>query len=174
MGQLAASIAHEVSQPIAATVTKPIAACAGLAPASRAGRRPVALRSDHQGRPIAPARSSAGIRASSGRCRRGTIHWTFNEAILDVIGLTRNELLRKSASLRTRLAKGLPLIGAIAIQLQQVILNLIMNAAEASDLGEASDVISNRQMDNSNGVRVEMGFGTGTERGDSRAPVDPF
>jgi signal transduction histidine kinase len=54
-----------------------------------------------------------------------------NEAVLDVIALTRNELVRHDVSLQTQLATGLPLIEGDRIQLQQVILNLILNAVEA-------------------------------------------
>jgi signal transduction histidine kinase len=55
-----------------------------------------------------------------------------NEAIHDVIELTRSEMLRNGVSLQTELAKGLPLIRGDRIQLQQVILNLIVNAIEAT------------------------------------------
>ena len=54
-----------------------------------------------------------------------------NEAVLDVIALTRSELLRHGVSLQTELTTGLPLIEGDRIQLQQVILNLILNAVEA-------------------------------------------
>ena len=54
-----------------------------------------------------------------------------NEAILEVIEVTRSELLRNGISLQIELAKGLPLIRGDRIELQQVILNLIMNAVEA-------------------------------------------
>jgi C4-dicarboxylate-specific signal transduction histidine kinase len=54
-----------------------------------------------------------------------------NEAVLDVITLTRSELLRHGVSLETQLATGLPVIEGDRIQLQQVMLNLILNALEA-------------------------------------------
>jgi C4-dicarboxylate-specific signal transduction histidine kinase len=54
-----------------------------------------------------------------------------NEAVLDVIALTHSELLRHGIALETELATGLPPIEADRIQLQQVILNLILNAVEA-------------------------------------------
>ena len=53
-----------------------------------------------------------------------------NEAVLDVIALTRSEVVKNGISLRTELKEGLPLIQADRVQLQQVILNLIMNAVE--------------------------------------------
>jgi signal transduction histidine kinase len=51
--------------------------------------------------------------------------------VLDVVALTRSELRSSGTSLQTRLANGLPLILGDRIQLQQVMLNLILNAIEA-------------------------------------------
>jgi signal transduction histidine kinase len=54
-----------------------------------------------------------------------------NEAIRDVLALTRSEVLRQSTSVQTQLAADLPSVKGDHVQLQQVILNLIMNAIEA-------------------------------------------
>jgi signal transduction histidine kinase len=54
-----------------------------------------------------------------------------NESIREVVALTRSELLRNGVSLQTQFAAGLPLICGDRVQLQQVILNLIINAIEA-------------------------------------------
>jgi len=54
-----------------------------------------------------------------------------NEAILEVIKVTRSERLRNGVALQTELATGLPLIRGDRIQLQQIVLNLTMNAVEA-------------------------------------------
>ena len=54
-----------------------------------------------------------------------------NEAILEVIALTRGEVMKNGVSVQTQLAEGLPLIQGDRVQLQQVILNLIINAVEA-------------------------------------------
>ena len=60
-----------------------------------------------------------------------------NEAIREVIALTRGEAVKNGVSVRTQLAEGLPLIHGDRVQLQQVILNLIINAIEAmSGIGE--------------------------------------
>jgi signal transduction histidine kinase len=53
---------------------------------------------------------------------------------MDVVTITRSELLRHGVSLRTDLAAGLPLIEGYRVQLQQVVLNLILNAVEAMSL----------------------------------------
>jgi C4-dicarboxylate-specific signal transduction histidine kinase len=54
-----------------------------------------------------------------------------NEAILEVIALTRSEVVKNGVSVQTQLAEVLPLIQGDRVQLQQVILNLIINAVEA-------------------------------------------
>jgi len=54
-----------------------------------------------------------------------------NEVILEVIALTRGETVKNSVSVETHLAEHLPLIQGDRTQLQQVILNLIINAVEA-------------------------------------------
>jgi PAS domain S-box-containing protein len=177
MGQLAASIAHEVSQPIAATVTNADAALRWLV------RQPLELEEVRQ---AIDQVIKDGHRASEviGRIRalikkvpprHDRLH--INEAIADVVGLTRSELLRKSVSLQTGLAKGLPLIRGDRIQLQQVILNLIMNAVEAmSDAdGGPRELLISTAADKSNGVRVEMrDSGPGLSQESLTCLFDPF
>jgi len=81
-----------------------------------------------------------------------------NETILDVIEVTRSELLRNGVSLQTELAKRLPLIRGDRIQLQQIVLNLMMNAVEAmSDASRGSrDLLISTAEDKSNGVLVSV------------------
>jgi PAS domain S-box-containing protein len=131
MGQLTASIAHEVNQPIAAMVSRAMAARRWL---------------DHQPPHLEEARQSLarivkdGNRAGDviGRVRelikkapRRKDGVDMNEAIREVIELTRGEAVKTGVSARIHLAEGLPLIHGDRVQLQQVILNLIMNAVEA-------------------------------------------
>jgi C4-dicarboxylate-specific signal transduction histidine kinase len=60
-----------------------------------------------------------------------------NEAIQEILALTQNEVHRSRVSLRTKLANDLPLVVGDRIQLQQVILNLLINAVQAvSELPE--------------------------------------
>src|SRR4030095_4121896 len=54
-----------------------------------------------------------------------------NEAILEVIALTRDEVRRNAITLNTSLASDVPLIEGDRVQLQQVVLNLLVNAIEA-------------------------------------------
>jgi signal transduction histidine kinase len=80
-----------------------------------------------------------------------------NDAILEVIALTRTEAANNSVSVRTQLAEGLPRVQGDRVQLQQVILNLIVNAVEA--MSGASDgtrelLVSTRN--EPDGVSVEV------------------
>jgi PAS domain S-box-containing protein len=139
MGQLSASIAHEVSQPIAAAITNANAALRWL------GAQPPDLEEVREalGRIV-----NNGTRASDvvGRIRdlvrkaplrKDSLE--INEAIREVIALTRSEVVKNGVSVQTQLAQGLPLIQGDRVQLQQVILNLIINAVEAmSAVGEGS------------------------------------
>jgi PAS domain S-box-containing protein len=131
MGQLTASIAHEVNQPIAATVTNAQAALRWL------DSRPPDLAEIRQalGRIV-----NSGIRAGNVLDRiRGLIkkepvrtdQFAINDTIIDVVALTRSELSSNRVSLQTQFAQGLPLVEGDRVQLQQVILNLVVNAMEA-------------------------------------------
>ncbi len=158
MGQLTASIAHEVNQPIAAAVTNAHAALRWL------GTRPPDLGEVRQalGR-IVKDGNRAGevigrIRALIKKVPRRDDPVDINGTILDVIALTRSELLRNGVSLQTRLAEGLPLIQGDRIQLQQVILNFIVNAIEAmSGVSEGSrELLVSTAEDGSDGVLVAV------------------
>src|SRR6202521_1349228 len=131
MGQLAASIAHEVNQPIAGVVTNADAALRWL------GRRPPDLaKVQYSLDEIIKDGNRAGdvigrIRALIKKVPPRKDGLEINEAILEVIALTQGEVVKTSVSLKTQLAAGLPLIQGDRVQLQQVILNLIINAVEA-------------------------------------------
>ena len=132
MGELAASIVHEVNQPIAGIVTNANAALRWLA------REVPNL--DETGETIRRIIRD-GKRASEivGRMRAlakkapPQKDWLdLNQAVGEVIAIARSELQRHRASLQTQLANDLPLIMGDRIQLQQVVLNLLVNAIEAT------------------------------------------
>jgi PAS domain S-box-containing protein len=131
MGQLAASIAHEVNQPIAATVTNAQAALRWL------DRRPADLQEVRQALArIAKDGHRAAevideIRALIKKAPPRKDRLEINGAIHEVIALTRGEAVKNGVSVQTELIDGLPLIEGDRVQLQQVILNLIINAFEA-------------------------------------------
>jgi PAS domain S-box-containing protein len=131
MGQLTASIAHEVNQPIAAAVINAQAALRWL------GTQPPNLEEVRQalGRIVEDGKRAGNvigrIRALIKKAPPRKRRFDLNETVLDVIVLIRSEAVRHGVSLKTQLAKGLPLVEGDRVQLQQVILNLIMNAVEA-------------------------------------------
>src|SRR5258706_13935416 len=158
MGQLAASIAHEVNQPLAAAVTNAHAALRWL------GAQPDDL---EEGRQALDHIIKDGHRASEVIDRiRALIKKApprndplyINEIVLEVIALTRSEVLSNGVSLQTQLANGLPLVQGDRIQLQQVILNLIVNAIEATSRTsqEPGEVLISTGKDGSNAVLVAV------------------
>ncbi len=131
MGQLTASIAHEVNQPIAAAVTNAHAALRWLsAPRPDLGEVRQAL-----GRILANDNRAGEvigrIRALIKKAPPRKDAVAINDAILEVVALTHSEAMKNGVSVRTQLADGLPPIEGDRVQLQQVILNLIVNAIEA-------------------------------------------
>jgi signal transduction histidine kinase len=81
-----------------------------------------------------------------------------NEAIREVIELTRGEAAKHGASVRTALGEGLPLVEGDRVQLQQVVLNLIVNAVQAMgavEEGSRELFITTAQAE-SNGVLVAV------------------
>jgi signal transduction histidine kinase len=126
MGNLAASIAHEVNQPVAAVVTNAHAALRWL---------------DAQPPDLGEARQALGdIMKDGNRANDVSLinkvpprhdPLDINRAIVDATALTRSELLRHRIALQIQLAQELPAVQGDRIQLQQVLLNLILNAIEA-------------------------------------------
>ena len=131
MGELSASIAHEVNQPIAATVTNAQAALRWLRAQPpdldevRASLSRIVEDGNRAGNVI------GGIRAFINKVPPRKDRFDLNEAILEMIGLTRSEMLKHGISLQTEFAPGLPRVEGDRTQLQQVILNLVVNAIEA-------------------------------------------
>jgi C4-dicarboxylate-specific signal transduction histidine kinase len=72
----------------------------------------------------------AGIRAMVKKSPARNHRLRVNEAIIEVVALTHGEMLKNGISVQTQLAEGLPLIEGDRVQLQQVMLNLIINAIE--------------------------------------------
>jgi PAS domain S-box-containing protein len=158
MGQLTASIAHEVNQPIAAAVANAEAASRWLA------ARPPDLEEVRQslGAIIENGKRAGDvigrIRALIKKAPPHKERFDLNEAILDVIALTRSEVLRHGVAVQTQLAEGLPRVEGDRVQLQQVILNLILNAVEAmSGLAEgARELRISAETDAAHGVLVAV------------------
>jgi PAS domain S-box-containing protein len=137
MGELAASLAHEITQPIASARNNARAALNFL---------------DHQPSDLGEVREALGCVVGDAD-RAGDIidrirehikkapprKWSFdlNEAINEVIVLARNAVTENGVSVQTRLTEGLAPVQGDRVQLQQVVLNLILNAIEAMSTVEA-------------------------------------
>jgi PAS domain S-box-containing protein len=131
MGEMSASIAHEVNQPIAATVTNAQAALRWLRaqPPDLDEVRASLSRIVEDGKRAGNVIS--GIRTLVNKLPPRKDRFDLNEAVLEMVALTRSEVLNHGILLQTELAPGLPRVDGDRTQLQQVILNLILNAVEA-------------------------------------------
>ena len=100
-----------------------------------------------------------------------------NEAIREVIELTRGEAAKHGASVQTALGEGLPAIEGDRVQLQQVILNLIVNAVQAMGTVEEGprELFITTARAEPNGVLVAVkDFGTRRGPVESRATLRPL
>jgi C4-dicarboxylate-specific signal transduction histidine kinase len=131
LGEMTASIAHEINQPLAAVVNN-ASAClrwlAGAAPNLEEARQSAALiiADGHRAGEII-----SRIRALANKAPPRKDWLNINETILEVIALARSEVQGNRVALQTQLSDELPLVLGDRIQLQQVILNLVMNGIEA-------------------------------------------
>jgi len=151
MGELTASLAHEVSQPIAAAITNSNTCLRWLTrdpPDVEEAREAVS-------RIVKDATRAADIvKRIRSMFKKGTAQREpvdVNEAIRDVIMLMRNEAYRYSVAIRTALTEALPQVMADRVQLQQVLTNLMLNGIEAmKDVDAAPELtIKSEQADNS-------------------------
>ncbi len=131
MGELAASIAHEVNQPLTA-VTNNSNACLRLLAADK-------LTPEILGRALEEivadgTRASAVVARIRGFIRKEPVEKNrldINDVIQEVLALADRELYENRVRLERQLTKALPLVLADRVQMQQVLLNLIMNGIEA-------------------------------------------
>jgi PAS domain S-box-containing protein len=131
MGELTASLAHEINQPIAAAITNANACLRWLAPAhpDLEEAREAASRMVKDGTRAAEIISRIRLMFKKGVPRREPVD--VNEVIQEMIGLLRNEAARYSIPIRAELASGLPKVEADRVQLQQVFMNLMLNGIDA-------------------------------------------
>jgi PAS domain S-box-containing protein len=131
VGQLSASIAHELNQPLTGIITNCSTGLRMLTsdPVNLDGAREAVRRTMRDGRRASDVITR--LRALFDRKEAAFESVDLNEATREVIALSLNELDRCQVVVRTELAGDLPPVTADRIQLQQVVLNLLRNALEA-------------------------------------------
>ena len=176
MGELVVTIAHEVNQPLTAIVTNGnfcLRRLEGVTPnLDELGAAIAEIVSDG-------TRASAVISRIRGLLMKGSLRRTeldINRIIQDVRMLLRTELTRGRVSVRTDLAPGLPHVAGDQVQLQQVLINLIMNAVEAMRLpAERPRRLLIRSVKSADGVLVQVqDSGPGIEPGLADRIFEPF
>jgi PAS domain S-box-containing protein len=133
LGELTASIAHEVNQPLAAVIANAEASLRWLdreTPDLAAVRRSVEWAIDDASRAGDVIR---GVRALANKAEVERVPLDVNDIIRRVIALVQHELFTHGVSLRTELAPAPPMILGDRVQLQQVMINLVMNGIEAME-----------------------------------------
>jgi PAS domain S-box-containing protein len=131
LGELTASIAHEVNQPLAAVVANAEACLRWLdrdTPDLAAARRSVEWVIDDSCRASDVIRR---VRALANKTDIETVPLDVNNVVREAIALVQRELSNHQVSLRTEFAPALPTVLGDRVQLQQVIINLVMNGIEA-------------------------------------------
>jgi PAS domain S-box-containing protein len=131
MGELTASIAHEVNQPLSGIITNAGTCLRMLAadPPNVDGARETARRTIRDGNRMSDVITR--LRALYSKRDAATESMDLNEATREVIALSLSELQRNNVIVRLELAETLPLVAGDRVQLQQVILNLLRNASDA-------------------------------------------
>jgi C4-dicarboxylate-specific signal transduction histidine kinase len=165
MGELAAAIAHEVNQPLTAIVTNGNFCFRRLESATS---NPDEIRAAIAEIVNDGNRASAVISRIRGLVTKGTCHRTrldINQIIGDVTILLRKEVRRSRVFLRTDLATDLPGVQGDPVELQQVLINLVMNAVEAmrTSPDDRREILI-RSAESPDGILVQVqDFGPGIE-----------
>jgi PAS domain S-box-containing protein len=177
MGQLAASIAHEVNQPLAA-VSMSCSAClhwlSGEHLNLEKAREIVTSIEKEANR---AAEIIANVRALTRKTPPRKDWLDVNETIGEVIALTRSEAAKGRVALQARLSPDLPPVLADRVQLQQVLLNLILNGIEAISATPDGprELVVGSSKDAPSGVLVTIrDSGAGLNAGTTQRLFDPF
>jgi PAS domain S-box-containing protein len=171
LGELTASIAHEVNQPLAGLVANAEACLNWLdreTPNLEAARRSVEWVIEDGNRASEVIRR---VRALANKASFEKVLLDVNEVVREVIALVHRELIGHRVSLQNELAPTLPSIMGDRIQLQQVIINLVMNGIEAmqSVRDRPRELMIRSQLDETRQVLVSVtdsGIGISAENAD--------
>jgi len=171
LGELTASIAHEVNQPLAAVVNAAVACLRWLdrgSPDLDEARRAAEWIIKEGNRASEVIRR---VRALAKKTDIEKVPFDVNDVVKEVIALVQHELISHRVSLRMELAPTLPMILADRVQLQQVIINLVMNGIEAmqSVTDRSRELVIGSHQDETHRVLVtvtDSGVGISAENAD--------
>ena len=177
MGALAASIAHEVNQPLAGILTNANTCLRMLAadPPNVDGARETARRTIRDGNRACDVITR--LRTFFVKKSSTTEPVDLNEATREVIALSLSQLQRSGVVLRPELDEELPPVAGDRVQLQQVVLNLLLNAADAmSDIEDhPRQLVIRTERTEDNHVRLTMqDAGVGIASQDVERLFEPF
>jgi len=131
MGELAASIAHEMNQPLGAIVNNGNVCLRLLSQASSRNDEALEALSDIVNDANRASAIIGRIRAMTQRTLPEETSLQLRDVIADVLALAHRELAEHRIEVRTGLPEDLPRVSGDRVQLQQVLLNLVMNGIEA-------------------------------------------
>ena len=158
MGELTASIAHEISQPLTAVVTHGHASLEWLS-----ANPPNIEKARQTTESIIRDGTQAGailsrIRALFQKEAPAKSWMDINEVIEELTGFVRNEAIRRRITVHTELVSTLPKVKADRVQLQQVVLNLVMNGmdAMAAETGRRKELLIRSLQENSREILVQI------------------
>jgi PAS domain S-box-containing protein len=177
LGELTASIAHEVNQPLAAAVANAEACLRWLdreTPDVAAARRSVEWVINDSRRASEVIRR---VRALAKKSDIEKVPLDVNDVVREAIVLVQRELSSQLISLRTELAPSLPMILGDRVQLQQVIINLVMNSIEAMQpiAHRPRELVIRSDQDETRSVHVSVtDCGVGISAETANQLFDPF
>jgi len=158
MGELTASLAHEIKQPITAAVTdaKTCLRWLGRDQPDVAEAREAAFRIIKDVTRASDIIGRIGLLFKKGASHRELLD--VNEVIEEMIALLRSEAGRYSIAIHSELASALPKVMADRVQLQQVFMNLMLNGIEAmKDMGTVGELTIKSQRDDNGQLLISVG-----------------
>jgi PAS domain S-box-containing protein len=156
LGEMTASIAHEVSQPIAAMIASAGAGTRWLAAGNLDEVRQSLSRISRDGHRASDVISNIRAMARKSPPRNDRVN--INEAIREVAALARGEAERGRTEVRLDLGRDLPHVAVDRVQIQQVLLNLVVNAIEAmhGEAGPSRELTVTSRLDGSGTIVVSV------------------
>jgi PAS domain S-box-containing protein len=168
VGELMASLAHEINQPLTSILTNASAGLRGLTAATPIPAELGDIFADIRDQGRRAGDIIERVRALAGKRPLDLQALDMNQIAGEIVALVRGEARRRGVTLRTELVPSLPAIGADRVSLQQVMLNLMLNGMDAMDHLEAADrqlVVSTRGLTNAVEVSVsDTGHGIPADR----------